>query len=190
VLGRGQARSGKDAPEGPALLGEVNRFGRRPHHRHPGVGQVLGQAQRRLATELHDHARQRTRQSFGVDDLEDVLQRQRLEVQPVGGVVVGRDGFRVAVDHDRLVSGVVQRHRGMDARVVELDALADPVGSAAQDDDCRTPPLCYFGFLVVRRVVVGRARGELGRTGVDGLVDRTHPERVAKSPYDLLGRPP
>ena len=37
-----------------------------------------------------------------VDQLEDVLGRQRLEIEPVGGVVVGGDGLGVAVDHDGL----------------------------------------------------------------------------------------
>ena len=39
-----------------------------------------------------------------VDDVENRLLGDRLEVQPVGGVVVGRDGLGVAVDHDRLVA--------------------------------------------------------------------------------------
>ena len=38
-------------------------------------------------------------------DLEHVLGGQRLEIEPVGGVVIGRDGLRVAVDHDRLDAG-------------------------------------------------------------------------------------
>ena len=69
------------------------------------------------------------------DDLEHVLERQRLEVQPVGGVVVGRDGLRVAVDHDGLEAVLAQRQRRVHAAVVELDALADAVGAAAQDHD-------------------------------------------------------
>ena len=72
---------------------------------------------------------------LGVDDLEHVLERERLEVQPVAGVVVGRDRLGVAVDHDRLVPGVVQREAGVHAGVVELDALADAVRARAEDDD-------------------------------------------------------
>ena len=37
-----------------------------------------------------------------VDDLEHVLECERLEVEPVARVVVGRDRLGVAVDHDRL----------------------------------------------------------------------------------------
>ena len=65
--------------------------------------------------------------------LEDVLEGQRLEVEPVGGVVVGGDRLGVAVDHHRLVAGVLQRHDGVHAGVVELDALPDPVRARAED---------------------------------------------------------
>ena len=96
----------------------------------PGLGQPARQVERRLPAELHDHALR----LLGLDDVQHVLERQRLEVQPVGGVVVGADRLRVAVDHDRLVAQVAQREAGMDAAVVELDALADAVRPAAQDD--------------------------------------------------------
>ena len=41
---------------------------------------------------------------FGAVDLQDVLERERLEVQAVGGVVVGRDRLGVGVHHHRLVA--------------------------------------------------------------------------------------
>ena len=49
--------------------------------------------------------------ALGVDDLEHVLGGQRLEIEPVGGVVVGRHGLRVAVDHDGLEAGLVRARR-------------------------------------------------------------------------------
>ena len=75
----------------------------------PRVGERLRDPQRGLPAELHDHAGDRAGQLLGVHDLEDVLHGQRLEIQPVGGVVVGGDGLRVAVDHDGLEAGVGQR---------------------------------------------------------------------------------
>ena len=69
-----------------------------------------------------------------------VLERERLEVQPVDRVVVGRDGLRIAVDHHRLVALVAQREGGVTAAVVELDALADPVRPAAEDHDLGRDP--------------------------------------------------
>jgi hypothetical protein len=112
-----------------------------------------------------------------VAHLEHVLERERLEVQPVGGVVVGRHGLGVAVDHDGLVAGVAQREHGVDAAVVELDALADAVGPAAEDDDLSAiGDLGLVGELagkgrLVGRIHIGRGRGEFGRAGVDALVD-------------------
>src|SRR3546814_1948696 len=58
-----------------------------------------------------------------------------LEVQAVGGVVIGRDCFRVAIDHDGLVTVLAQGERCVHAAVVELDALPDPVRAAAEHDD-------------------------------------------------------
>ena len=89
-----------------------------------------------------------------VDDLEHVLERQRLEVQAVGRVVIGRHGFRIAVDHDRFVAVLAQRERGVHAAVVELDALPDAVRAAAEHDD-----------LVARRSAAPRIRPRRSNTG-------------------------
>ena len=64
-----------------------------------------------------------------------VLERERLEVQPIDRVVVGRHRLRIAVDHHGLVALLAQRERGVTAAVVELDALADPVRPAAENHD-------------------------------------------------------
>ncbi len=109
--------------------------------------------QRRLAAKLHDHAMQGAVGSFGIDDLQHVFGRERLEIQTIRGVVVGRHRFRIAVDHDGFVAGVMQREAGMAAAVVELDALADPVRSAAKDDDL---------VLVGGRALVGGTRQRNG----------------------------
>ena len=59
--------------EAVAVLGEIDRVGRGAEDRHLGLLQRLGELQRRLAAELHDHAMQRAVLSLGVDDLEHVL---------------------------------------------------------------------------------------------------------------------
>ncbi len=72
---------------------------------------------------------------FRRNNFDHVLGGQRLEIEPVGGVVVGRDRLRVAVDHDGFIAGLGQREAGVAAAVVELDTLTDAVRSAAQDYD-------------------------------------------------------
>ena len=104
-------------------------------------------------------------------DIEHVFDRQRLEEEAVGGVVVGRDGFGVRVDHDDFVAVFLEGEGGLAAAVVELDALADAVGAAAEDDDAGLFADAGLVFFLVGRVVVGREGLELGRAGIDQLED-------------------
>ena len=114
-----------------AVFGNIDRLGAGADDRHTRGLERLGQLERRLSAVLHDHADR----LFDLDNLEHVFEGQRLEVEPVGGVVVGRDGLGVAVDHDGLVARFTQGHRSMHAAVVELDTLADPVRAATEHDD-------------------------------------------------------
>ena len=101
--GRGRV---EQRAEALAVLGQVDRRERRAEDRDAGLDQPPREPQRRLAAELHHDARR----LLGLDDLEHVLDRERLEVQAVGGVVVGGDRLRVAVHHDRRVAQRAQRH--------------------------------------------------------------------------------
>ena len=107
-----------------------------------------------------------------LDDGQHVLERERLEVEPVDRVVVGRDRLGVAVHHHRLEPGVAQRERRVHAAVVELDALPDAVGPAAEDDDLAPRRRRGLALLLVRAVEVRRVRLELGGARVDALVGR------------------
>ena len=128
--------------------------------RHQLGGDLRRQLERRLPTERHDHLGRHTAggRRLGGDHVVHVLGRQRLEVQAVRRVVVGRHGLGVAVDHHRLVAGVAQGEAGVDAAVVELDALADAVGTRAEDDHPRPVRRPHLVRVLPRRVVVRRAR--------------------------------
>ena len=116
------------------VLGQIDRIGRRAEDRHAGIGERLSELERRLAAELDDHAAQLATARLDAHDLEHVLGGQRLEIQPIGGVVVGRDGLGVAVDHDRLEPRLGQPEHRVHAAIVELDPLADAIWPASQDD--------------------------------------------------------
>ena len=68
-------------------------------------------------------------------DGQHVFQGQRLEVESVAGIVVGRDRLRIAVDHDGFETIITQRECRMAAAVVELNSLPDAVRPAAQNND-------------------------------------------------------
>ena len=64
-----------------------------------------------------------------------MLERERLEIQPVSGVVISGDGFGVAVVHNSLKSHPGQSERRLTAAIVEFDSLTNAIRSAAEDKD-------------------------------------------------------
>ena len=68
-------------------------------------------------------------------DSENVFQCERLEIELVGSIVVCGYSLRVAVYDDGLEAELLQSKCSMYAAVVELDALADSVRTAAKDHD-------------------------------------------------------
>ena len=108
-----------------AVLGEVDRLRRGAEEAVAGGLERPRELQRRLTAELRDDADR----PLTVADRKHLLDAERLEVEPVGGVVVGRDRLGVAVHHHGLVAELPESLRGVDAAVVEFDSLADPVGA-------------------------------------------------------------
>jgi hypothetical protein len=86
------------------------------------------------------------------DDGRDVLERQRLEIQTVDGIVVGRNGLGIAVDHDRFVAFFTQRERRVTAAVVELEPLADAVRSTTENHNLAPWCRIRLAFLLERSV--------------------------------------
>ena len=166
--------------EALAVLGEVDRLVRRSEDAVAALLDRASEPQRRLPAELGDDADRLLAVAHG----EHLLRRERLEVEAVGGVVVGRDGLGVAVDHDRLVAERAERLGGVDAAVVELDALADPVRARAEDDDARL--VARRGRLVLfppgRVQVVGR-RLDLAGARIDAPEDGTDAELVTPAAH-------
>jgi hypothetical protein len=121
--------------------------------------------QRGLTPELDDDA---CAWLLELAHVEHALEGDRLQVEPVRGVVVGGDGLRIRVQQHGLVAEPAEGLGGAGAGVVELDPLADPVGAGAEDHDRAAARRPDKVALLVREVEVGRPRLELGRAGVDG----------------------
>ena len=129
----------------------------------------------RLAAELDNRRGELDLVVFGerglvLEDVADALLVQRLEVQPAAGVEIGGNGLRVGVDHNALDALFVERPGGVDRAVVELDALADANGAAADDERLGAGRRLGLVLLLVGAVKVGRERLELRGAGVDHLV--------------------
>ena len=177
-----------------AVFREIDGVGAGAEDRHAFFREHVRQLQRRLAAELHDHAHQRALGLLDSHDLQHVFGRQRLEIETVGGVVIGGDGFRVAVDHDGLETLRRQRERRVAAAIVELDALTDAVGAAAEDDDLllvRRLGLAFDRAVncgLIGRIHVRRDRGEFGGAAIDALERRMDVQLAARGTHVFFRR--
>ena len=89
-------------------------------------------------------------------------------------VVIGRNGFRVAVDHDGLVPVFTHRQSSVDTAVVKLDALADTVGPAAKHHDFFLIRGLRFALVSIGGVHVSCVGSELGCASVHPFEDGTN----------------
>ena len=138
----------------------VDHVGRRADDRHAVRLEVARELERRLAAELHDHARTASRRATISSTSSSVSGSKYSRSR---GVVVGRHGLRVAVDHDGLEAVFAQRQRRVHAAVVELDALADAVRAAAEDDHLLAVGRARLALVLVRRVHVRRCASRTRR---------------------------
>ena len=127
--------------------------------------QVEGQVQRRLAAELNDDALG----ALAIHHGENIFQSQRLEIETVGGVVIGGDGLGIAIDHDGFVAVFTERERGMAAAVIELDSLPDAIGAAAEDGDFGPVAGVGLVFFLVGGIKIGSEGLKFGGAGIDAL---------------------
>ncbi len=143
------------------------------------------QVQRRLPAEL----RNRPPAAFPFVNVQHVFERERFEEQFVAGVVIGGDGFRIRVDHQRFQAVLLERKRGMDAAIIKFDALADAVRPTAENHH-----LLLRGFFdlvipaVVGRIVIWRVSLELGGAGVHEPVAGHEAEFFPQRADFILGR--
>ena len=180
-----------------AVLGKVDGIGLGAHNVHAALLEHARQLKRSLAAERHHDAVG----SLNIDDIHDVLVGERLKVQAVGRVVVGRNSLGIAVDHDGLEAAGSQRVARVHAAVIELDTLANAVGTGAQNHGLglvRRRGLVGGNALLgiraravdvlVRLVVVLRGARELRSAGIDRLHAGNHAKALAIGAHKALVR--
>ena len=179
-LRRGDVQVGQQAAAARAVLGAVDGLQAGAQQLDARLVQRARQVQRRLPAQGDDDALG----LLHLDDVHHFLEPQRLEVEAVRQVVVGADGLGVAVDQDGLDALGPQRLHGVAAAGVELDALADAVGAAAQHDHLAARGgTALAGAVLPRGVQVRRGRGELGGAGVHAPEHRAQALRLARGQH-------
>ncbi len=108
VLGLLEAELVEQALEAIAVLGEVDRVDRRAENGRAGLASSPWASFSGVWPPYCTMTpNERAAGLLDVENFGDVFGRQRLEIETVRRVVVGRDRFRIAVDHDRFEAGVV-----------------------------------------------------------------------------------
>src|SRR5205807_5803378 len=133
-----------------------------------GGFQSIGEIERRLSTELHHYA-------FGlflVVNIEHVLKRKRLKIKFVASVVIGRNRFRIGIYHDGFETELAQSEGGVDAAIIEFDALADAVGTATENHDFAFTAFAALILASVGGIIIRGISFEFGRAGIDQAIGR------------------
>ena len=181
ALGLGDVQLLQELFKGVPVFGSVDGLAAGADDLHAPVMEGLGQIDGGLTAQRRDHAVG----LFKVDDVHHILGGQRLEVQLVGGGVVGGDGLGVVVDDDGLVARLLDGHDGVDGGVVEFHALTDADGACAQHHDLLF--VCQPGDVPagVGGVEVGDIRA--GVAGVHHTEGREHTVFSAEIGHVRLG---
>src|SRR5262245_6323506 len=105
--------------------------------------------------------------------MENVLERERLEVETIGRVVVGGHRLRIAVDHYGLKPFVLQSEGCVAAAAIEFNSLSYPVRTTTENHDLLV--IARFGLILflVCRVEVWRVGFEFCRACIDAFVHRS-----------------
>ena len=157
------------------VLGHFDARGRCADDLHPVGFEGRGEVEGRLTSELHDGGVA----LLALVDIEHVLQGKRLKVKFVTRVVVGGNGLGVRIDHHGFPAHLTEGKGGMDAAVIELDALPDTIRATAEDHDALFVVGARLVLVAVSGIKVRRVRLELRRAGVDQTVSRLDTRRDA-----------
>ena len=128
-----------------AVLGEIDGFGSCADDGHAIALQFQREIQRSLSTELNDDSLR----LFAFDDRQNILERERFEIEAVGSVVVGRDRFRIAIHHDGFETIFAESEGRVAAAVIELNSLPDAIRAAAENHDFGARLSVGFVFILV-----------------------------------------
>ena len=131
IIGIGDAELFQHIAEPAPVFCDIHAVKRGTDDPDPLLMQPFCQLQGRLTTQLYDDAFR----LFMLDDFPQVLPVNGLEIELVGNIEVGRNGLRVAVDHDGLVPAFFNGHQPVDTAVIKLDTLPDAVGARSEHDD-------------------------------------------------------
>ena len=132
-----------------AIFGIVDTLGGCPQD----IDMLLVQTHRQVIGYLAACRDNHAMRIFQFEDIHHTLEGQFIEVKAVTHIIVGRNCFRIVVDHHRTPTFLTDRFQRLHATPVELDRTADPVSAGTQHDDGTVVTLILH---VVFRTAIGQ----------------------------------
>jgi hypothetical protein len=172
----------KDSRELVAVLSRVDHRGVGTENVDAGLLETKGDVLGKLTTDGNDD----TLRALELVDVHDTLPSELLEVHAVGLVVVGRDGFGVVVDHDRLLAHLADLANAGNGAPIELDRRTDAVDTGTENHRTLVVELDVVLRSEVGGVEVVGVGRVLGGEGVDTLDEGSDTERLAVSANGVL----
>ena len=127
---------------------------------------------------------------FDINNVHNVFVSQRLEIKAIGRIVVSRYRFRIAVDHDGFIAGIMQCVACMHAAIVKLNALANAIWASAQNHSALLigGSNLRIAQLICLVVILSKAL-KLGSTSINSLKDGNNTQLFTTSAYRKLVGP-
>ena len=135
---------------------------------HACAGERTSQVDSGLTAKLYDNAFR----FFFINNIEHVLNSQRLKVQLISNIKVGGNGFRVVVDDDGFIAHLLQCPYAVYRAVVELYALTDTDRTGAKYNNSLL--VAYFNLILgfVAGIVVRSCSLKLSSAGINHFIGR------------------
>ena len=148
----GDSKFAHQLPKSVPILGQIDGFRRCSQNFDAGFSQLIGDVQRRLPAELNNY----TLWFLLFINAQNILDGQGFKIEFIRGVVIRRDGFRVAVDHDGLIPFFPNGKGGMNTAIVKFNALPNPVGTTPKNHNFLAVAHRYLIRRIVGRIIISR----------------------------------
>ena len=135
-----------------------------------------------LSTERCDHSLW----LFQINDIHNILNCKRLEIQLIRCSIISRNCLRVIIYNNSLVAHLVNCSYRVNRGIIELHALSNSDRTRTKNNNLLIVRNYGLVFILISRIEIRHIAVKLAGTGIDHLVNRLNVILLAKLPNVIL----